>query len=163
MSPAHLHIVLAHMPIIGIFFGLVVLGIAYARSSNEIFRVSLVIFAISGLVAGIVYLLGDSAEEIVEDMAGISRHLIHEHEEAALYAMISGMTLGVVSAIGVWLSRTVRPKWLSPLVLILALFTAAVMAVTANRGGQINHPEIRTSTETDVPAGAGHQDDDDDD
>lgn len=144
MSPAHLHLALAHVPIAGIFFGLIVLGLALARSNHEMFRASLLLFSLVGVVSLVVYLLGEPAEEIVEELAGITHDLIHEHEEIALFAMISGVALGIVSAVGLWLSRVARPRGLAAVVLVLALLTAGIMAVTANRGGQINHPEIRS-------------------
>lgn len=161
MNPAHIHIVLAHVPAIGTVFGLILLAYARVRSNQDIFRASLVIFTISGLVALAVYLLGESAEEIVEHTAQISENLIHEHEEVALLAMISGIALGVVSAIGIWLSRRSSPKGLTSVVLIVALITLGIMAVTANRGGQINHPEIRTTAADGTGTGT-HQEDDDD-
>lgn len=157
MSPAHAHIVLAHLPIFGIFFGLVLL--AFSKSNVHMFRAALTIFTIAGLAALAVYLLGESAEEIVEDMAGISHDLIEHHEEVALYAMISGIALGVVSAVGLLLSRRARPKWFLPVILVLALFTAAIMAVTANRGGQINHPEIRSTSTGEPVLDHTHEDD----
>ena len=142
MSAAHAHIILAHLPIIGIFFGLVLLAIS---RSLHMWRAALIIFTVAGLAAGGVYLLGEQAEEIVEDMAGISHDLIEHHEEAGLWAMISGMALGLVSAVGLFLSRRARPKGFMIVIVALALFAASVFAVTANRGAQINHPEIRNT------------------
>jgi len=143
MSAAHAHIILAHLPIIGIFFGLVILAIG--RSNLHMFRAALIVFMIAGFAALGVYLLGESAEEIVEDMAGISHDLIEHHEEAGLWAMISGMALGLVSAVGLFLSRRARPKGFMIVIVALALFAVSVFAVTANRGAQINHPEIRNT------------------
>jgi len=153
MSPAHLHIVLAHLPIIGIFFGLVLLAVS---RSLHMWRAALIIFTVVGLASGGVYLLGEEAEEIVEDMAGISHDLIEEHEEAALWAMISGIVLGLASAVGLFLSRRARPKGSMAVILVLALLTAAIMAVTANRGGQINHPEIRSAASSEAATDRDH-------
>ena len=145
MSAAHLHIALAHVPLTGIFFGLLLVAYAMYRSNDEVFRASLIVFAIAGAVSLVVYLLGEPAEEIVEELAGISHDLIHDHEEMGLFAMIGGIALGLVSIAGLWFSRTSVPKGLRPLVLALALVAGGIMAYTANRGGQINHPEIRSA------------------
>lgn len=159
MSPAHAHIVLAHMPIIGIFFGLVLL--AFAKSNVQMFRAAMIVFTIAGLTGVVVYLLGEPTEEIVEDMAGISHDLIKHHEEVGLYAMLSGIALSLVSLVGLVLSRRARPKWFLPVALVVALFAGSVFAITANRGGQINHPEIRTTAPGEPLLDHTHEHDDD--
>jgi hypothetical protein len=47
------------------------------------------IFIISSNGAGIAYLTGEGAEETVENMPGISESIIEQHEDFAMYALIS--------------------------------------------------------------------------
>ena len=171
MSGAHLHLLLTHVPVVGIVFGLLVLAYAWFSGKNEIARVSLGIFVLSGLAAVAVYLTGEPAEEVVEGLPGVSHALIEQHEEAAVAALIAALVLGAVSLMGLWLSRRSLPRWLSGATLVLALVVSGIMAWTANLGGQINHPEIRSDaaivsadgeTEGDgAEAGAAYEHEDD--
>ena len=51
MNVAHWHLILNHIPVLGIAFGLVVLGAGLWKSSEELKRLALVVFATSALLA----------------------------------------------------------------------------------------------------------------
>lgn len=159
MDAAHIHLILNHVPLLGTVFGFLLLAYAqFVHSAgdgrNSLVRASLGVFVISGLAAGAVYLTGEEAEDIVENVAGVSEALIEPHEEVALYALIAALVLGGVALLGLVLFRKrALPTWLSTLVLILALSTTGIMGYTAYLGGQINHPEIRTDAGISQPAG----------
>ena len=171
MTGAHLHLLLTHIPVIGIAFGLLITGYGLFRKKREILQTGFATFVISGIAAVAVYLTGESAEEVVEGMAGVSHAIIEQHEEAAFVALIAMLALGAVSLIGLWLSRKTLPRWYATATLIGALAVGGIVAWTANLGGQINHPEIRpgatiTASEDAGAADAGtadrHDEDDDD-
>lgn len=144
MNTAHIHLLLNHLPLLGTGFGVLLLVLALARRSDELRRVSLAVFVLAALSALPTYLTGEPAEEIVEHLAGVSKPIIDQHEEAAEGAAIALAILGAVSlAALVRFRRSALPDWLAVSSLLLALVVAALMARTANLGGRIRHSEIR--------------------
>ncbi|MEX2401076.1 MAG: hypothetical protein WD423_09920 [Rhodothermales bacterium] len=150
MNVAHIHILLVHLPVLGAYFGLVLLLYGWAFKKQEALRISFGTFFVAGLFSVIVYLTGGAAEEIVEDVAGVTHDIIEAHEDFAVAALVSGIVLGLTGVVGLLVSirRTVIPRWLTVTVVVIGIVTAGIMARTAYLGGQINHPEIRSDQET---------------
>ncbi|WP_456429017.1 hypothetical protein [Rhodocaloribacter sp.] len=144
MSAAHVHLLLNHVPILGILFGTLLLAFALWRKKPELVRLSLGLFVFTGLVAIVVYLTGEGAEELVEHGPGVSESLIEAHEDAALFAFIAALVLGAASLAALFV-RDLQQR-LAPVVLALAVVTSGLMVWTGAQGGQINHPEIRSDT-----------------
>jgi hypothetical protein len=93
-----------------------------------------------------VYLTGEPAEEIVENLPGVDEAFIEQHEEAALVAFVDILIVGVAALVSLILFGRSRPvpNWLSVIVLVLSVTTFVLMVRTANLGGLIRHPEIRS-------------------
>lgn len=162
MDAAHLHLLLNHVPVLGTFFGLALLAYALLRRQQDVLKAALGVFVVTGLAAGVVYLTGESAEELVEGMAGITEALIEPHEESALVALVLAGVLGLAALVGLLFFRRGVPDWLGSAVLVLALVAGGAMAWTANLGGRINHPEIRPGATVQTLPGevqAPHDDD----
>ncbi len=169
MDPLHLHLLLNHFPVIGTIVGIALLLLGFVSKSDAIKRASLAVFFVLALLTIPVYLTGEPAEERVEKSAGVSKALIEEHEDAALPALIAMEVTGFIALVGLFISFRVS-KYANAsfaAALILSLLTFGLMARTANLGGQIQHPEIRSGTAAagnDNPAATkGKKDDDDDD
>jgi uncharacterized membrane protein len=147
MSWAHLHLALNHVPVIGIVLAILLLGAAVVRRNQELTRVSYWLVLSLAIVTLAVYLTGEPAEELVEDLAGVSEPLIESHEEAALIATVGMSLLGLVAAVGLRRrqSDAHRSAWFPMMMLILSVSVGALMAWTANLGGQIRHSEIRSA------------------
>jgi uncharacterized membrane protein len=144
MSGAHIHLLLNHIPVIGIFIGFVVFALGVWRRNDSWTRLALGLFAAVALVAVATMLTGESAEEAVEKLPGVSESLIGTHEDAAKLAAIGAYVLGAVSlAALVWVRKRPLPRALTVTVLPVALLVSGLMAYTANLGGQIRHTEIR--------------------
>lgn len=62
MNPAHLHLMLNHIPVLGTAFCMVLVGSALIQKSEELKRVSLGAFVIVALLAIPAYLTGEPAE-----------------------------------------------------------------------------------------------------
>jgi hypothetical protein len=156
MNAAHWHLVLNHIPLIGIGFVILLLIIALLRRSSELKNVALVFTVIVALWAIPAYLTGEPAEEIVEDMPGISEDLIHEHEEMAEKAFIFIEAVGGIALIGLVVGRFNRKlgDTLAVITLLGLLAGGGLIAYTANLGGEIHHQEIRgDKTAVSAPAG----------
>jgi hypothetical protein len=145
MSWAHIHLALTHVPVIGLLIVLLLLVVAGLLRSAELTRVSYGLLVLLAVATVIVYLTGEPAEELVENLPGFSEALVEQHEEAALIATIGMGVLGLVALVGLIRFRApwIAPAWYGPGVLLLALLMGGLMAWTANLGGQIRHSEIR--------------------
>ena len=161
MSAAHWHLVLNHIPLLGILFGAVLLAFGLWREQEDVQTASLGLLAVAGLVIIAVYLTGEPAEEVVEGLAGVSHDAIEAHEHFAWYGLVAGIATSV-GALGALLYGAVRRRlvrWTVQLTLLLALVSVGLIGYTANLGGKISHPELRGDTPTQV----GPEDDHDED
>ncbi|GIV57120.1 MAG: hypothetical protein KatS3mg042_0033 [Rhodothermaceae bacterium] len=143
MNAAHLHLLVNHLPLFGILFGLPLLAFGWWRGRDGLVRLALVFFVVAGLGATAAYFSGEEAEEIVEHLAGVSHDAIEAHEDAAYYAFLSAIVLGVLSLGGLLAFRQDFPRWAAGVLAVLALGVFVLMARANNLGGQIRHPEIR--------------------
>ena len=147
MNWSHVHLMLNHVPVFGVLFGLALLVAARWKKSEELKNVSLVVFVLMGAAAGAAYFTGEQAEVAVAQIPEISKSVVLEHDDAAFYAVTSACILGGASLLGLWFFRGPRtaPRWLGVVVLVLALLTSGLIIWTANLGGSIRHPEIRAA------------------
>jgi len=148
MNPAHLHLMLNHIPLVGIGFVVLLLTIALIRRSNELVNISLIFVIFVALWAIPVHQTGESAEELVEGLPGISEQLVEAHDESADIAFIFIEAVGVLALITLVLRRyhAKLGNVLTILTLLGLIVSGGLIAWTANQGGKINHPEIRSDT-----------------
>lgn len=146
MSQVHLHLLITHLPIFGSILGAFVLGYGLWRDSNTTKIAAYYLFIISAIGAGIAYLTGEGAEEAVEKIQGVSESIMEQHEDFAVYALISLIVLGVSSlfALIVTQKNSSLSKTAAILTLALSLISFALVARTGYLGGQIRHSEIAT-------------------
>lgn len=146
MNAAHLHLLLNHIPVIGLVGAVLILAVGATARNATLVRTSLWTFALLAVAAIAVYLTGESAEEVVEAIPGIGESVIEEHEEFALATTIATGALGALSLLALWLYRAPRtfPQWLAVTALLASLIPAGMLAWTAELGGRIRHEEIRT-------------------
>ncbi len=146
MNPAHLHLLLNHIPVLGVGFGLAVLGWATFRPRPDFARLALVVIIVSALAAIPTYLTGEPAEDAIEGVAGAIEPWVEPHEEAALVSLVLVEGLGLLGLVVLWSARRAaapsRPWKMASVALALA--TAGSLAYTANLGGLIRHTEIRS-------------------
>ncbi len=156
MNQAHLHLLLNHFPVIGTILCLLLLLAAILRKSHELKRISLAALVLIALLAIPAYLTGEPAEDIVENIPGVSKALIEPHEEAALAAIISMSVTGIFALFGlIWVrGKKSFPSWIMTAALLLTAVSVGLMAQTANLGGKIHHPEI-SGVSTTAPAEGG--------
>lgn len=171
MSGAHLHLILNHVPVLGAVFGLLLLSYGLLRRSDSVVRASLWTLAVVGVAGLAAYWTGEPAEEVVENMPGISEAILERHEEVAYLATIGAGLVGLIAlaVLAVHRARPVAASY-SAVMLLLTAGLFGAMAWTANLGGQIHHAEIRGgSVQALRDAGSADdregddQDDDDDD
>jgi len=155
MNWAHVHLMLTHVPVVGLGFSVVLLGLTRLKSSPELQRVSLGFFVLVGLVTLPVFFTGESAEELVDRLPGVSEALLEQHEAAGTLALIAVGELAALALGWLLLSRRVRPipRWFGITLLLLAIGVGGVMAWTANLAGTIRHTEIHGGAQALVSGG----------
>lgn len=159
MNPAHLHLMLNHVPLVGIGFTILLMVIALYRKNQELINISLVFIILVSLWAIPAYLTGEPAEELVENMPGISGTNLEEHEHFAENAFIVVEITGVIALLAL-IARKFYPgigRVLTILSFIALVISGGMISWTANLGGRINHPEIRTyDTQTEIRTNNDH-------
>jgi uncharacterized membrane protein len=156
MSLVHLHLLLNHVPVIGMLFVLFVLVAAFRARSSDMGKLALVMLAGIGAVTALVYFTGEPAEDAVEKVAGVSRAMIRDHEEAAEAAFIATGVAGVLALVALWWHRRRElPRWVVAASFAATLAVSGLMAWTANLGGQIRHSEIRATSAGDITGDQG--------
>ena len=139
----HLHLMAAHLPVIGVLLLIPLLLIALLRRSDELSKLGLWAAAGIALSGVIVYLTGEASEEGVERLAGISETMIERHEDVALISTVALAVFGLFALVTLF---RMRGKRLSRGIVVSALFgviaLSGAFALTANLGGKIRHSEI---------------------
>ncbi len=144
MNGVHVHLLLNHIPVIGMVFGFLVFLLGVWRKNDSWARLGMGVFVVVAIVSVITMLTGEGAEEAVENLPGVTEGIIEEHEEAATMASIAAYVLGGVSLLGLlWVRGRPLPRALTVTVLPIALLVAGLMGYVANLGGQVRHTEIR--------------------
>jgi uncharacterized membrane protein len=144
-NPAHVHLLLNHVPTVGFGLAIVLFFVAHARRNDDLKRTGLVLFFAVAVVAIASYLSGNAAESLVEKRTDISRSAVRAHEDAALLAFAFMEVTGFFAWLALWQWRRVPALagWQLPTVFVLSIVTFGLMAQAATLGGEIHHPEIR--------------------
>jgi uncharacterized protein YacL len=160
MSTAHFHLALNHIPLLGILFGGALLAYGLWRASSDVQTASLGLLAVAGMATIAVYLTGESAEDIVEGLASVSHDAIEAHEAMGTYALVAGLLTAFSALLALTLHAAYQHlvRWTVLLTLVLALASTGLIGYTANLGGKISHPELRSDATATQPA-APHDDD----
>ena len=97
------------------------------------------------ITSAVAFYTGDGAEEVVENIAGISETLIHTHEEYAEVFFVITLVLGALSLLGLLaeLKQFMYSKYFMILILLLAIADGIVANFVGTSGGEIRHTEIR--------------------
>lgn len=161
MNPAHLHLMVNHLPVFAAVFALTVLLLALLRPSDTLRRTGLVLMVVAALGAVAADRTGEGAEDVVENQPTFSETFLEPHEEAAEAALIASIAAGCLALGILVLSRGKSVGRGSTAVATLAAVVVfAAMARTAWLGGKIAHPEIRDGAAVvAAPAGGDSHDD----
>jgi uncharacterized membrane protein len=163
MDGTHVHLLLNHFPIIGTLIGTLLLIYSFLKKEIKIQQISLAIIFVMAALAIPVFLTGETAEETVENLPGVMKSLIHEHEEASEVAFWVMMATGLLAliSIGMQMLETGFAKTLIIITLILSIVSSGLMARAGYLGGQIRHTELNgniTSTTNSHQAEEGDED-----
>ncbi len=153
MNNAHWHLLLNHIPVLGVWFALAAMLIGLVFRNVVMMRSSWVLLVVCALMTIPVYLTGDPAEEMVERLPGVSEQILDQHEDLGKPALISMLILGAL-ALGSLAISWRNEKWVRPLAIptiALTLLCGGLIVYTAYLGGQVRHSEIRSGTSINAP------------
>ncbi len=152
LSGEHLHLLVNHVPIIGAAFALALLAASFFYAPDVLRRIAfatLIVTALAGLASD---LTGEPAEDAIEGFPGVSRDVIHAHEEMAEKAYIIAGVVGALALGGLVRWRRVPvPTGATVVMVLLTAFLSGAMAYTGLLGGRVRHTEVRPGA---VPADA---------
>jgi hypothetical protein len=117
----------------------------------------MVVLALSAIV---VNTTGESAEETVENIPGVTETALETHEDSAKPALILTLTAGLLCAVYLFFSIRKLPvrKSLFVACTVVTVLAFGAMARAGYYGGQIRHTEI--TSEQGIPVETNNQDED---
>jgi uncharacterized membrane protein len=144
MDATRIHLFITHLPVFGLFLGFFALVYGVLRDDKGVKIVSLVIIVVSIAGGLIAFQTGESAEETVEKLSGLSEEAIERHEESAELTNAFFIGLGLLSLLSLYfeLKSNRFGKHMLVAVLALTVVTFFFVARTASLGGKIRHTEI---------------------
>ena len=144
MDQTHVHLMVTHLPIFSSVLGAIVLTYGLMAKSSQVKIAAYILLIVSSVGAGIGYLTGEAAEETVENIAGVSKDLVEQHEDFAVIALVSFIVLGVASVIGFLFTsrKSSLARSFAVFVLFVSIVSFGLAARTGYLGGQIRHSEI---------------------
>jgi len=144
---AHAHLLLNHVPTLGLVFGFALFLFSMVRNSDDLMRASLAALFLVAIMAYPTFMTGYAARLAIRHRAGFSEPLVDGHQGAAVLALIFLEITGVAAWLGLWQQRrSARPAtWTVVTVVVLSLLTLGLVTRAANMGGEIAHSEIRAT------------------
>ena len=144
MNYAHMHLLLNHIPVIGMIIALGLFLISFFGRNNEgLRRTSYILFATIALFTIPTFMTGFASQSMVKG-PGVD-DLIRRHLSSALLSVWFMLITGALAIIGLWQAQTTKrlAQWNVIAVLIFSLLTVVLISRTSNTGGDIRHPELR--------------------
>lgn len=145
MNSAYLHLILNHIPLIGILIGLLTLISGFVFKSSHVKYAALGIFIFSALIAIPAYLTGEGAEHAVEHYPGVSKEVIEVHEDLGKAFLWFILGLGILSALTIAADRNNKP-FVGRLYIATGLLALLLLVFSFRlgvSGGEIRRPEIQ--------------------
>jgi hypothetical protein len=152
--PAYRHMLLNHIPIVGLSVALAALLTGIALRQRALLFTALALVAITAGMSIPVARYGDAAYPAIYDtLDGAGQDWLDHHAELAetwVPVLIANAVLAVI-AIAVGMARRQLLLWAAIAVALATFAGIAGAGIVASAGGKIQHPEFRIS---DPPTGA---------
>jgi uncharacterized membrane protein len=159
MNLAHVHIVINHVPSLGMVVAACLLVFSLLKKNEGLKKISFQLLVALSLLALPTFMTGSAAEAMLRNPTDATKGLIQAHENAAIWTLGLISITGTFAWFGLWQYRRFsRPGFgNTTIVVILSLMTATAILRTANMGGDITHTEIRDAGAAVLPADSGFQ------
>ncbi|HEY6286334.1 MAG TPA: hypothetical protein VIX20_11770, partial [Ktedonobacteraceae bacterium] len=148
-----IHLILNHIPILGVAFVSLYLLIATIFKNTFMQKVSLWILLGVALVTIVVYLSGLRAETPVESLPNASKALLQLHEKVARISSVTIWAIAGITFLGLIFLRGKEQlfQYFVRGILAMTLLSTGLFILTGYLGGQITHSEIRSTLAVGLP------------
>ncbi|HEY6507327.1 MAG TPA: hypothetical protein VIY56_04895, partial [Vicinamibacterales bacterium] len=145
MNHDHLHLLLNHVPTVGAVAALGLLLLSLVRRNEHLTHAGLEALYLVALLTLPAYITGVGASRELRDVPGVSDFAMRMHQDAALWGFTVIELAGFLGWTALWQMRRRghAPRGVVAATTALLVVAIAMMAGTANLGGEIRHPEIR--------------------
>jgi hypothetical protein len=150
MNAAHLHVLVNHVPMAFAVMALFTMVVGLIAKSVPIKKLSLGMLVLVGIAAGLAFYSGRTAGATMFGEGSPYEEYVERHEESAETTWIVAIVVGVVGLAGLVLTKRMHevPSAFMLVSLLALLVSMFFFAKTANLGGQIMHPELRSDALT---------------
>jgi uncharacterized membrane protein len=150
MNGAHLHLILTHLPIVGLPLAVLLLLWGWLRGAVDNQRAALFALVILAALTVGAKLTGEGAEDVLKGLPDYPRPWVHQHEDMADKATVAGVLTGILALLGL-LKKSLSRGWMAA-ILAAGVLSSALLIYTGALGGLVRHTEIRSDL-----SGAGEQ------
>ena len=144
MNSVHVHLLTAHLPVLGAPFAGVLLATGFAARSESLWRAGCVALLLAAAAAAFPYFSGPPAYEVVKERSAVPLAPVERHAVVARAASLGLVLLAAVTASGLLRDFQDDPPS-KPLRLAILAGAAAVaygLGWSAHLGGLVRRPEL---------------------
>ncbi len=148
MDAVHIHLVVNHIPVILTISGVALLLFSLFNNKREYRNVAFAAFLIAAVFTLISFASGENAEDVVENLAGVTHDVIENHEHAAATARWFMLVIGVMGVSGLTYFRDDQKKgyrFFFYTCILLGFISIGYLVYTGYLGGLIRHTELVSS------------------
>lgn len=144
MNAVHLHLMTAHLPVVGLPFAVVLLTVGAARRSETLWRAGAVMLVSTVALTGLPYFSGPPAYELLESRSSVTEESVERHAVVARAFSLGFVVLGCVAASDLLRGREGEPpsRRLRIAILAGAVLIAYGFAWVAHLGGLVRRPDL---------------------
>ena len=147
MNIIEIHLILNHIPMIGVAFVSAELLIGLVWKNTFLQKVSLCFLIAFAIISIAVYVSGLGSEDLVKTLPGVSKTYLQLHEKVARISSLTVWFVGGLTVLGLAFLRG-REQLFSYFVrgiFAMSLLCTGLFVLTGYLGGQITHAEIRST------------------
>jgi hypothetical protein len=150
MNAAHLHLVAAHLPVVGTVAALAALLYGEWRRSAATIQLGWLFLLGCAASATVAYFSGPPAHELLEDRfpGAAPQALVEEHAVVGRGALVAQVVVALLAFRGLvtYAREEQPPALLRAAIVVAALGLVTAFGWTAHLGGRIRHEEIRPAS-----------------
>jgi len=144
MNAAQIHLMTAHLPVIGLPFAAVLLTVGLVRKSETLWRAGASALLATAALTAIPYFSGPPAYEFVGERYSVAKEPVERHAVVARAFSLGLVVLGCAAVADLLRGLGGDPpsRWLRIAILAGAAVIAYGFAWSAHLGGLVRHPEL---------------------
>ena len=143
MNLPHLHLILNHVPTVGLVIALALLATGLLRKNNGVAQIALELLYGVALITLPAYITGVATMRALAETPEVSADAMTRHYDVALMGSMLMLLTGGLAWLSLWQERRgARKASTTYSVLIAGALSLSVMSGAGALGGEIRHPEI---------------------